>query len=379
MINFEKIINKLSREKRTKSKLFISIYCPLIQGDRKDFVKRLNSLLHSRVYKPDAILQNKKVFDSIQTQLIAEIYRTENLKKGTAIFISLNKETEIAKLVLVPLHKRPIQEAFVGSNYELDQLVWIASMKNDALILNIQENMAAVYEYEQDELDLIFKIENSFYAKETSLKFSKREQKISGQVIESTKYKKLETQKSEGIDAYIHTIIEQIEKFRDNGKLGFYNFVISYYPSKYSPVISQFEKKLDKFSIFPLISKIQQIENYKEIHSSTETILKNAQTKITTEIWDQAKQNKDKFVTGWYYTAKASRENKIKNLFIKATAKKKGFLLNYDKAYTYAVKNSKKVNNIGPWIAKRTVENKGRVYQSQKFQKEDEEIAAELL
>ncbi|MGC9322382.1 MAG: hypothetical protein ACP5FY_09100, partial [Kosmotogaceae bacterium] len=76
---------------------------------------------------------------------------------------------------------------------------------------------------------------------------------------------------------------------------------------------------------------------------------------------EMAQENFDKYVEGWTEVSKAANDRRIDTLFINPLERKRGYVLDRELVYTHAVKESREVRNVGPWIVRSVINNDGKV------------------
>ncbi|MHC5879842.1 hypothetical protein ACYT69_13035, partial [Streptococcus pyogenes] len=69
----------------------------------------------------------------------------------------------------------------------------------------------------------------------------------------------------------------------------------------------------------------------------------------------------DRYAQDWNDVARMANDRRIDTLFINPLVRKRGYILDKELVYTRAVKDSREVRNIGPWIVRSVTASNGKI------------------
>lgn len=355
---------------KIKSKIyFFTGYFPTKHYTKQQVKKRLKSLILVTFRKHKRLKNFSRLHRHLVDKISRKINKLKDLEKGLAIFVKFNarkqqkgRRDEILdkNTTVIPLAREPKKEAYVGKTFDLDQLVWIDKTALDALIINLNQEMCDFYTLEGTDFKKYTQLKNKFIKE----KEDEYLEKFAPTSYEGTYY-------GTGFDKMARKELKENRRFINQIKTYLkankglqirFDYLIVFYSANFAALIKTFERDLKTIlSSFTPICVAKNIQNENLVKQESIKQIKKFQKTIKKDLLQLAKESFNVYAQGWNRVTKADRLKKIDTLFIKATAKRKGYLLKKEFIYTYPVKDSRMVLNIAPWLVRNVVNAGGRV------------------
>ncbi len=376
------LIFELLDEEYDPTNMLISLYLPLKEELlRPDIYTKVKSELL------DAMRNDKKgkQFEDIHLDITEQVQETldtiDEFYKGLAIFIGANatSATEIISIKAAPLALEPKKQIFIGDVYDLDQLVWIDNYCPKALVTVLTKNGAQVYKYENADIHLLEEKRNPYLISEPNEYREKFAPTPNDKVLHGTGGKNTQRQKDKVSRKFVETMIEEItEKVSEDEE---YKHCFVFHSANFDEHKEMLQEKLSTQTSMTPILEQKAIQSRNHLMTTTQKAINRFRTKTVKDTIEMAEANPGLYAQGWYEVTEASRQEKVRTLFITPESEKSGYILrNMGKryVYTYPVKDSHKVKNIAPWIVRNVLKRSGKVMTIPNPDVLDSEIAALL-
>lgn len=383
----EVLVDKEQNTKANLKPLFLTIYFPS-QGQPKNRLKKeIGSFVSTTLKKSQ---EGKLIFDqkAILTQVNQTIDNLESLPKGLAFFIKLNSSTgngkkispiEEENFVFIPLEKLPQKEIFLGANFDLDQLVWLADKGIDGLVFQINQNEAQIYVYDDQRLFAIAKQKNPLGQQKEAGQYLEQFSPLNFQgIFHGTGQDAIDKKKREKNKLFLKSLQLFVKERADLTES--FDYLVINWSSSFAKLDTNFPQELAAF--FPKTKVILIDKNIGDPKQLEQIIIKKinqAQMANTKKQLEAAQENFDRYLKSWSKILTAANENRIEKLFIRPVIKKRGYVAKDNQIFTYPVKNSRLVDNIAPWLIHQVLETGGDIIILDQRQKKDFPPIAALL
>ncbi|PIJ60802.1 hypothetical protein [Mesotoga sp. H07.pep.5.3] len=377
----EKLLN-VEAEIRSDSYL-LTFYFPMENMTRADAERHVKSFILEHLRKDEKLSGMGKINQRIVEAVLTGLGNTKELRRGLAIFVEFRmgedvKADEVIEgLSIIPLSQVPEKEIYIGKTFDLDQLIWLSSSSIDALIVSLEREKSSFYAMDGNKLSLIKSIENEFIRKKEQEYIEEYSPSpSSGAMYHGNASEKVGRAKEEENRRFLQKIASLIKNDEDLPKD--VNYLVIYYSSSFNETMEKFKNEARQLLPYAYPVFVQKTLNQeKQLQEDASKLIESESRKIRREFLHNAKENFEKYVEGWTEVSKAANDRRIDTLFINPTERKRGYVLGRELVYTHAVKDSREVRNVGPWIVRSVVNNDGKVVVVDK-ELLDCEIAARL-
>jgi hypothetical protein len=376
------LIFELLDEEYDPDNMLISLYLPLDEEIlRPDIYTKVKSELL------DAMRSDKKAkqFEDLHLDITEQVQKTldtvDEFYKGLAVFIRANatSATEMISIKAAPLAFEPEKQIFIGDVYDLDQLIWIDNYSPKALVTVLTKNGAQIYKYDNANIHLLEEKRNPYLISEPNEYREKFSPTPDDKVLHGTGGKNTQRQKDKVARKFVEMMIEEItDKTSEDED---YKHCFIFHSVNFDEYKKMIKEKLSTQSNMTPILEQKAIQSRNHLTTVTQKAINRFRTKTVKDTIELAEANPGLYAKGWYEVTEASRQEKVRTLFITPKTEKSGYILeNLDKryVYTYPVKDSHKVKNIAPWIVRNVLKRGGEIMTIPKPDVLDSEIAALL-
>jgi hypothetical protein len=382
-MKYKKIINSLVNQEKENG-IYLSLYLPLKGFNNKKAKRRLRSLIDKGFKKNKQTEKLTNLDDLVKNKVIKRFEKLSSLEKGLGVFAKIsvdeaNKgaESKIEDLTVVQFSKGVKKEVFVGTTYDLDQLIWLNNLEAEALVIDLHRDECNVYILENERLKSVQTIENNF-SEFKEPEYLYKPPILIDEIYFSPGSNKVEQQKVKENRYFMNDILD---KLKENSLIRErFKYLVVFYSERYKQHIDGFVRSAPVKADFNpiLVERHPQIKSKKAFKKIAERKLKKYQKQKVKELYKLAEEDYNHFVKGWKKVLKAARQAKIEQLFIRPGVKKQGYV-DHQLLYLHKSKKTRKVNNLAPWLVRSVFENDGKVVMLRKnLIKKSPKVAAKL-
>ncbi|WP_214078829.1 MULTISPECIES: hypothetical protein [unclassified Mesotoga] len=358
----------LSAEAGIKSDSYLlTFYFPMENLKRSDAEKHLKSNILDCLRKDEKITGMGKIHQKVVEAVLTKLGNIDDLGRGLAIFIEFHtgedvkNDKAIEGVKIIPLHRKPEKEIYVGKTFDLDQLIWLSSSSAEALVVSLEREKSTYYVMEGRKLSLIKSVENEFIReKEQEYLEGYSPSPSSGAMYHGNASEKVSKAKEEENRRFLQKNASLIKNDEEIPKD--VEYLVFFHSSSFSESIEKFQKEAkhlipEAYPIF--VQKTLNLE--RQLQEEVDKLIDSESRRLRKEFLEMAQENFDKYVEGWTEVSKAANDRRIDTLFINPLERKRGYVLDRELVYTHAVKESREVRNLGPWIVRSVINNDGKV------------------
>lgn len=344
----------------------LSFYFPLENLNRSDAERHVKSFVLEKLRSDEKLGGIGKLHQSITEAILGEVANTGELGNGLAGFMNFTvgenfKDLKTTDTVRVfPLSRKPEKEFYLGNTFDLDQLIWLINSTTEAIVITLTRDGAGLYSLEGDKLYPIKELENEFIKEKEQEHLEEYTPSPSmGSIYHGNASEKMERSKGEENRRFAQQLVDTL---KDDQVPRDADLLIMFYSSSFSELIEKFEKeiKLKVPRSHPIFIQ-KNLTQEKQLIAESKRIFEENIKKLRKQSLDKARENYDRYVEGWNEVSKAANDRRIDTLYINPVVRKRGYVLDRELVYTRAVKDSREVRNIGPWIVRNVVESDGKI------------------
>jgi hypothetical protein len=275
------------------------------------------------------------------------------------IFAKFSLEGEVEDVDLANLHRSPETEATVGKAYDLDQLIWIDHVTKDSLVLNVQINDAKVYILRGTELVLEKMID--YEIEEEAREFVQEYSPIQGEgdIYHGTGGSNKEREREEFLKMLFNQVLDFVKE--DYAQELDVDYILIFYSMPFDFISDDIISMTKGMFGFDPITVQRNVSSKSELENHSEKVIREYEEELKKELLEYARSDNDIYAKGWKEVCDASNFGKIRDLFITIDASKPGYVKENGLIYTYPTRGSRKIQNIGPRLVKRTLEQGGNI------------------
>ncbi len=366
MVAYDQYLNILAEKeqgvKASPDHRFLTVYFPNQNQPKERLKKELRSFILTTLKKnkKENLTQSGK---TIANQISQTIDRLESLPQGLSFFVRFSPKAENDReisliteenFVFIPLERVPQKEIFLGTNFDLDQLVWLADKGIDGLVFQINQKEANIYVYDDRRLFPVDNQQNPFVSDEKK-QYLEQFSPINFQGIfhgtgeDSVAKKEKEENKLflKKLQAFVKDRADLAESF---------DYLVINWSTKFVKLNTNFPKEMAAF--FPKTETILIDKNITDQKQLEELVVKKTdqhKKKTIKKQLKEAQERFDRYLGAWQEILTAANEGRIQKLFIKPVINKKGYVTPDNRIYNYPVKSSRLVNNIAPWLVRQVL------------------------
>jgi len=366
----------LGKEPKSPSgdQYFLSVYLSTRSVTTKTVQQQLLSQIREAFKKHKAASKNKKAKEKLLNVVQDHLEKLDTLERGIALFVEiLPGKVGYTKILLIDHY--PKNEYSINSVFDLDQLVAINSRYHEAIVVQIAKDETVLYSYDTGGIEEIDRVHNQ-YGTDRTPHYAERYSPTRGQsLVHGTGAKKTERAKEEARKRYVNELVIPLINNHTKNQLPDYILILCTvaFTDISEGLVNDISKRFPKTQI---LSEQKNIKTKTDLREFVEKRLKKERELKRSRRLMDAERNIDQFVRGWEEVTLATRMGRISRLFINPTAKKSGYVLDRKLPYTYAVKGSRQVSNISPWVVRAVIQMDGVIHLL--GEETDYPVAAEL-
>lgn len=340
-MNFEQDIDELNKinNKKLDSK-YLTLYLDVSNRSFKQLKTQISSLLK----RQDALAHSDELLNSLQ----ADMANFKFSGPGLGYFVLMkNDKVAFSKLVDLPIKLKIGMH--IGKIFDLGYLSHANSILPDSLVVNLGNRSTRISVVKPDELIELTEITKS--SEQSRPKHSGARGRFGLSIFYGDKS---DDSPSKAEFDYVkqiqHSINSTIDKYKPE-------VVFMYAPSAFRYADDLAEEVLNKDIELVKIRKNLKKVNPKQL---MEILRFSRKQQISADL-DKAKSNQ---MTPMHLRelVKAVRMGRVKKLYLRNfKLSKPGYIIRKSFPYPYAVRTSRKVENIIPWITKRVLDTNGEV------------------
>ncbi|SSC12091.1 conserved protein of unknown function [Mesotoga infera] len=344
----------------------LSLYFPLESIGRIEAEKHVRSLILETMRSDEKLAGLGKLHQKIAEAIVQKIGNTADLGVGLAVFLQFSagessREQNVGEVNLLALSRRPDREIYVGKTFDLDQLIWLTNSTVEALVLSLRREEAALYMLDREKLFEIAVLKNEFIQEREKEYLEGYSPSPSAGVVyhgsDSEKVERLKNEENRRFLQHVASVFKEEERTpRDS------DFIIVFYSSSFGEFVERIEDEVRL--TLPSAHRVlvqKNITQEKQILSESVKIVREEKPEIAVELLKKARENCDRYAQDWNDVARMANDRRIDTLFINPLVRKRGYILDKELVYTKAVKDSREVRNIGPWIVRSVTASNGKI------------------
>jgi hypothetical protein len=344
----------------------LSLYFPLENIGRIDAEKHVRSLILETMRSDEKLAGLGKLHQKIVEAIVLKIGNTADLGVGLAVFLQFSagessREQNVGEVNLLALSRRPDREIYVGKTFDLDQLIWLTNSTVEALVLSLRREEAAMYMLEREKLLEIAVLENEFIQeREKEYLEGYSPSPSAGAVYHGSDSEKIERLKDEENRRFLQHVAGVLKEEERTPREA--DFIIIFYSSSFGEFVERIEDEVRL--TLPAAHRVliqKNITQEKQLLSESVKIVREEKPEIARELLKKARENHDRYAEDWNDVARMANDRRIDTLFINPLVRKRGYILDKELVYTRAVKDSREVRNIGPWIVRSVTAGNGKI------------------
>ncbi|MDD3531775.1 MAG: hypothetical protein PHR64_00155 [Candidatus Shapirobacteria bacterium] len=355
----EVLVDKEQNTKTNPKPLFLTVYFPNQNQPKSRLKKELKSFILTALKKnkKENLIPSGKI---IVEQIYQAIDSLESLSRGLAFFIKFSPTTKNNRKVLptkrenfifIPLERVPQKEVFLGTRFDLDQLVWLADKGIDGLIFQINQKEANIYVYDDHRLFPVANQQNPFVS-DKEKQYLEQFSPINFQgIFHGTGEDGVAKREKEENKLFLKKL-QTFVKDQVNPTESFDYLVINW-STNFVKLNTNFPKEMTAF--FPKTETIlidKNITNQKQLEELVIEKTDQHKKAIIEKQLKEAQERFDRYSEAWQEILTAANEDRIQKLFIKPVINKEGYVTPDSRIYNYPAKNSRLVKNIAPWLVR---------------------------
>jgi len=355
----EVLVDKEQNTKTNPKPLFLTVYFPNQNQPKGRLKKELKSFILTALKKnkKENLIPSGKI---IVEQIYQAIDSLESLSRGLAFFIKFSPTTKNNRKVLptkrenfifIPLERVPQKEVFLGTRFDLDQLVWLADKGIDGLIFQINQKEANIYVYDDHRLFPVANQQNPFVS-DKEKQYLEQFSPINFQgIFHGTGEDGVAKREKEENKLFLKKL-QTFVKDQVNPTESFDYLVINW-STNFVKLNTNFPKEMTAF--FPKTETIlidKNITNQKQLEELVIEKTDQHKKAIIEKQLKEAQERFDRYSEAWQEILTAANEDRIQKLFIKPVINKEGYVTPDSRIYNYPAKNSRLVKNIAPWLVR---------------------------
>lgn len=368
-MNISKQINQLAKENtlHTEDEFLVSLYFPTNQKNTSQIANDLS------LYLKDQLRNNHptKNLATAQNEIIGNVEKKLSQLDPSSLSLSIffkvnpnqhqhsrNLEIINQSFTLINLNTDLDKHFFLGKTYDLIPLFSSKdnTKKNYILILNQEAFTSLTY----DGLEIVpdEEIENPFLISPQPKFMSKMTiNQNKGQITTSAADKRQEEEVQ-----IQKRFLDKITNHLKDKKLNDFNSIIVYYSSFFQNDIDNFINNLSKSFHQTIFTKIDKNIRTEDLDKKTlNQTLKKIEAKNMTDLYQSSIKDHYQLLSNLNQICEAANQGKIDLLFLPNVNMKKVGYVSEKLVSTFSIKNSKKIYNIFPWLAKKIYQDGGQI------------------
>ncbi len=341
----------------------ISLYQPNNNFSKAQISQHLKSLL-LKALRSKKQLKHASNEDQIIQEVQDCVMNLDQLLTGVAIFFRIKIDGSKLQIVnsslhCLPLGHKPVSEYFAGGRYSVEQLMMIANAVTDGLVLDLKRNEYFLYKYSQEDVIEIDHKENDYIEEDIQRYIEKYSPDGLNLAIHGTGADKYQKRLLKQNELFLKDVIEKVKDYPS--PIG---HLLVFYSNWFSPFIQTHLDDLD--TSLPKTHLVAVDKNIKKRELFIEQVKKELEKHIgdkKEKLLDELKQQHHLIVETWPEIAKAASNGQIRRLLIKPNISVSGYITTDGLVYTDEPQmESKKVDNIVPWIVAVVSQQDGEVH-----------------
>ncbi len=354
----------LKRELSPKSnQSCISLYQPNQSYSKQQIFQQVKSLF-SQALRDNERLKNATNEQTLLEQIREEITNLDSLLAGLGVFALVEIDGSQLKIVknqlhVLPLGRQPLREYYSGSRFDVDQLIMIAGVVTDALVIDLKRNEHFTYVYSAGEFEEVDRAENLHIGEIPNRYLEKYSPTGRGDgIIYSTGSDKVDRRLLKQNELFLQDLIKKIKSY----PYSFQHLVI-FYSNLFAPFIDNYLQELKKS--FPDSHVVAEEKNIKKRelfkNEVKQTLTKHIQ-EDKMQLLDELEDDYYSVVETWEDIAQAIRNGQVRRLLIRPNLSVKGYVEADGLVYVNQPETqAREVDNVLPWMVAAVVGQKGEV------------------
>lgn len=362
MPRYEALVNKLlleSPQDLPDNTYLLSVYVDTQGRSRSQVETYIKSHLRNAFLGTKNLGDRHDIVKNLTKAIEKKMDTINSFARGLGIFAKFSLDGEIEDVDLANLHRSPETEAHVGKAYDLDQLIWIDHVTKDSLVLNVQINDAKVYILRGTELVLEKTID--YEIEEEAREFLQEYSPIPGKgnIYHGTGGSNKEREREEFLKMLFTQVLDFVkENYAQELDV---DYILIFYSMPFDFISDDMISMTKGMFGFDPIAIQRNISSKSELEKHSEEVIRKYEEELKKDLLEYTRKDNDIYAKGWKEVCDASNFGKIGDLFITIDASKGGYVKDNGLIYTYPAKGSKKIQNIGPRLVKRTLEQGGNI------------------
>ncbi|MFW6143403.1 MAG: hypothetical protein ACOC4Z_00530 [Patescibacteria group bacterium] len=367
MSAYSEIISQLvtASSPEDSTTFFLTAYLPLDNNNKAEVKQYVKSPLFTALRNHEQLKSYKNLRHNLVQSVNNKINKLEKLGQGLAIFTKIdleNRQEEKTKIsekeiTLLPLNNSPKKETRIGHTYDLDQLVWMNNIAGTGLIISLRGTEGHIYQIDLSGISSeegVLKVERKPEARERVAPKKVRD------LHYSTGTNKLQKAQE---NERLRLLKDVKETIKTSPTAKNFEYLIVFASSAFSELVPNL---INDKSLVPTGTEVivvdKNIEDEQELKKVTYQKIIQAQKEKINTFFQQAKENPHKYIEGWNSVVPAAYEGQIQIIFIKPDLEISGYIKGEDNLPSLeAIPESRKVNNLAPWIVRRVVQTEGDI------------------
>lgn len=367
------------------SKYWLSLTIPFEYGDKNQLKTRTKSLLQNAFAEHRTL--STEISDSVQAVVLSHVVKAvlalPEGYQGIAFFLQFATEQQqelVRYQKSIGLEIEPSATAYISSCFDSTELLRTAINEPRILIVTIHKDGANIYQIIGKQLKERTSLKNT-YNQPTANEYIGRYSPLkSGKIIHGSGSENVARRQISANKYFLETDLKPALTMALQE--GHWKQLLLFYAPDYSEYLDSWTEQLP---IGDLPFGFQEI---KTLPPTSEELVAKALslTNKSREEWlkqqiQADKENYAHFRTGWEAVCDATREGRVKRLYLKPEALSPvGYIAEGELPFLFEAEgNGIKTNNLRPWLIYTALKNSGEVFISDVWEEElDQPIAAAL-
>lgn len=369
MGRYDEFVNNLvvqESDLHTSNEYLFSIYIPFSFTNLEDTKIRTKSALLNQLRNHE-YLGKESEYHSILVDTIIEYIDQVPIKgKGVAFFIKNNisdvlsgKERNIPQgdISIVPLFKHFEESIYIGKIFNLDQLVWLNRIDQDALVISLETKDTYIYLYRENELKELKSMAKDDWDFTKPKHFEKTNITSSYSASYGSSKDKFDRFDQQTVGFFVDKVLEEVKDVVKDSV----EYIVIYYSNEFSPFVNDIREYInDRFDVKTIMLN-RSLKRKDELVGDVLNVLEEDREEENEELFKRAKENINLYEEGWEKVLSMVRDGRIDTLFAQANLSKEGNISKSGLIYTEKGDDSVLVQNIYPWLVRAVISMGGDI------------------
>jgi hypothetical protein len=341
----------------------ISLYQPNQNYSKQQIFQQVKSLFLQALRDNERLKSATNERDLLE-QIREKITKLDSLLAGLGIFILVEVDGSQLKVMknqlhVLPLGRLPIREYYSGPRFDVDQLVMIAGVVTDALVIDLKRKEYFTYIYSAGKLEEVERTANEYIVQIPNRYLEKYTPTGRGDgIIYSTGSDKVDKQLLKQNELFLQDLIKKIKTYPYT-----FQHLVIFYSNLFSPFIDNYLQQLQ--SSLPNIHLVTQEKNIKKrqvFRKEVEQILTKHIQEDKLQLLDELENDYYSVVETWEDIAQAVRHGQVRRFLIRPNLSVKGYVGADGLVYVNQPEiKARAVDNVLPWMVAAVIDQKGEV------------------